>query len=95
MSPPISICIVKKSKFSYECGCLVDKNEEGTTCCIIFIYERSSHKNAQFAYQKNYIQQQKLNNVVHNYTTLCYFSVSRTRVDFVCVAEVSGWSMRK
>lgn len=49
------------------------KERNETTCCLIFIYERSSHKNAQFAYQKEnkkneYIQQQKLNNVVqlHN-----------------------------
>lgn len=68
MSSTISICIETKHKIEWE------KEEyfldKGTTCCIIFIYERSSHKNAQFAYQKNYIQQQKLNNVVHNYIIL-------------------------
>lgn len=69
MSTTISIWTETKHKIEWEREeFFLDK---GTTCCIIFIYERSSHKNAQFAYQKNYIQQQKLNNVVHNYTTLC------------------------
>jgi hypothetical protein len=67
MSTAFSSCTETKQRNKKE-----EFLDKGTTCCIIFIYERSSHKNVQFAYQKNYIQQQKLNNVVHNYTTLCY-----------------------
>lgn len=43
------------------------RNETRTTCCMmIFIYERSSHKNAQFAYRKRVEGgRREFNNVVH------------------------------